>query len=299
MLIYFLPTILALGIITSYEDIKEGKIRNRYLLAAIALGIATRLVLIFFGITDFHQFAIQSIGTMAALATAVFIWYIKWWSAGDAKLFATYYFLLPIPAFIEADTTFRILTLLVNMVLPIWVFLFFTAIISQRKRLLPILKLSIQPRQILSLLLLVISVPRLIDLTSGWFGLQTNFLITMALLMVISMSLQKYLGNKDQIVYGVVLALRIIFDSQFFQLNTLTNYLPWLVGYYIVRYFIMGIMLTDSHQRRKSIKQPNKMLSWLGREDGTVPFAPLMFLGTLITILIGRGLETFIISIFM
>ena len=41
----FLPIILFLGIVTSYEDWKEGKIRNKWLLIAFGLGIVANVVL--------------------------------------------------------------------------------------------------------------------------------------------------------------------------------------------------------------------------------------------------------------
>ena len=46
MLIYwFLPMILLLGIVTSYEDIKFGKIRNKWIILALAYSIAANIAL--------------------------------------------------------------------------------------------------------------------------------------------------------------------------------------------------------------------------------------------------------------
>lgn len=44
MLIYwFLPMVLFLGIITSYEDIHSGKIRNKWIIAGFVYVIAKKL----------------------------------------------------------------------------------------------------------------------------------------------------------------------------------------------------------------------------------------------------------------
>ncbi|HII72027.1 TPA: hypothetical protein HA265_04700, partial [Candidatus Woesearchaeota archaeon] len=88
MIGYFLPTIIALGSITSYEDHKEGMIRNRYIVGAGVLGVLTYAFLALFGIASWADLGWQTVRALVALLIGFLIWQINWWSAGDAKLYA-------------------------------------------------------------------------------------------------------------------------------------------------------------------------------------------------------------------
>ena len=46
-ILIFLPMILFLGIITSYEDIKYGKIRNKWIIPAVIYAIVVNFLLFF------------------------------------------------------------------------------------------------------------------------------------------------------------------------------------------------------------------------------------------------------------
>lgn len=98
IIIYFLPMIFFLGIITSYEDIKFGKIRNKWIIFAIIYGILIHLYLFNFDLyrTEIRYFYLYEIlRIILTLLLGFFLWYFKIWSAGDSKLFIAYFFLIP------------------------------------------------------------------------------------------------------------------------------------------------------------------------------------------------------------
>ncbi len=100
MLIYwFLPMILFLGIVTSYGDIKFGKIRNNWVLMAIVYAITVYAFLFLsnnvYGLTIDFILRI-ALNAMFALVTGFALWYMGLWKAGDAKLFFAFVTLVPI-----------------------------------------------------------------------------------------------------------------------------------------------------------------------------------------------------------
>ncbi|MBI2646715.1 MAG: prepilin peptidase, partial [Deltaproteobacteria bacterium] len=94
MLYYFLPAILALGIITSYEDIRYGKIRNGWVIFALVYAIIIYSALIinayFIGKVN-TPYLIELMANIGFAVIAGFsMWYFGLWTAGDVKLFIAY-----------------------------------------------------------------------------------------------------------------------------------------------------------------------------------------------------------------
>lgn len=297
LIIYFLPTILALGAVTSYEDLKEGKIRNKYLAAAAIVGLITHAILLLSGIEGIRYLVVQMVGTIAAFFTALFIWYIKWWSAGDAKLFTTYFFLLPISVFKNASLSFAVIALLVNTVLPVWMFLLIRASVFQRKSMLRILRRAFNYKEIARSVLLVLSTSWLIYAAFQRLGIVPNPLASIAIFFIIGAVMQKYLKDWDFAVYLAVLLSRAVLDEQLFSSGAIVSTILLLLGYYFARYFIVGLMQADSAQKAKTNKKAGNIL-YFNRQDDNLAFAPMLFLGALMTILLGQSIETAIINMF-
>ena len=110
MLIYwFLPIILFLGVITSYEDIKYGKIRNKWIILGLIYLVVVYIILFLvyniYNLNVTYLYFLLINGTLALLA-GFLIWYICLWTAGDAKLFFVYALLIPPLAFGNLALTF-------------------------------------------------------------------------------------------------------------------------------------------------------------------------------------------------
>ena len=45
---YFLPAIIALGVITSYEDLKYGKIKNKYVISSLIYSLIVNIIVIIY-----------------------------------------------------------------------------------------------------------------------------------------------------------------------------------------------------------------------------------------------------------
>ena len=120
MIEFFLPGIIALGLITSYEDIKYGKIRNKWILLALAYAIIVNLFIIFYpsfniGINTHYTHELFT-NLLFSVIIGFGAWYFKLWTAGDGKLFITFSALIPLSiyelGYIEYTPSF---TLLMNI----------------------------------------------------------------------------------------------------------------------------------------------------------------------------------------
>jgi len=116
----FIPVIY-LGIVTSVEDIRFGKIYNRHIVTGLALGLIwyTLLALFYVFATGHIEFVTQGLprvagATLMALIISAGMWYFDVWSGADAKLYTVFAFLMPLSVYHSSDTPSAALTLLVN-----------------------------------------------------------------------------------------------------------------------------------------------------------------------------------------
>jgi len=94
LLLFLIPLILFLGIITSYTDIREGKIRNRHLLIALLYFAVAIIVYNLTGFLkesyDYFQLIYIGANLLLALVFGAVLWISGFWTAGDAKLYAIF-----------------------------------------------------------------------------------------------------------------------------------------------------------------------------------------------------------------
>ncbi len=97
-----LPILFLIGIATSYEDFRHGKIANRWIVFGIVWSFFVVLFLLavnFLGLAEI--ISLQYAGKVAMNFSAVIVvsflmWKFGAWAAGDAKLFITFSVLLPL-----------------------------------------------------------------------------------------------------------------------------------------------------------------------------------------------------------
>ena len=120
---YFLPFILFLGIITTYEDIRFGKIRNRWTITAIAYSLLAYSFIIIYNLINSalnHIYLLElSVNFIFAILVGYGLWHFRIWSAGDGKLFISFAFLLPLSIYQYGYQPFiPSITLLINIFAP-------------------------------------------------------------------------------------------------------------------------------------------------------------------------------------
>jgi len=121
----FLFPLAVIGLICSYTDIKYGKIFNKW----ISLGFLYILLLYLFLFSynfsagneeNIHYLLRLSANGFTALLGGYILWHFKLWSAGDAKLFAVYSFLIPLSFYSKSHIIlFPSFNLLINLFVPL------------------------------------------------------------------------------------------------------------------------------------------------------------------------------------
>jgi hypothetical protein len=161
---FTLPLIFLIGIIVAYEDFKEGKIKNKWILLGFLCGISIystffllKILEFYFHISfseiflpSFSYFLRTLINAVLSFAIGYLLWYLDIWAAGDAKLFFLFSFLLPLKYYWKtALPFFPSFVLLINTFVPLLIFLFFTNFYLLVKQIFQMSQMKIKIKEIL------------------------------------------------------------------------------------------------------------------------------------------------------
>jgi len=143
----FLIPLLFLGIMTSFSDIKYGKIRNKWIVRGLIYGIVAYFFLGLWTILGIlgasfvhiyarpHYYLAIFINTLISFGLAYFLWQFKLWAAGDAKLFMVFAFLIPLNYYSNFHFKyFPSFALLLNIFIFIFIFLVISVIFNLFKK---------------------------------------------------------------------------------------------------------------------------------------------------------------------
>ncbi|MFH0979235.1 MAG: hypothetical protein V1837_08125 [Candidatus Woesearchaeota archaeon] len=342
MLYWFLPGIILLGIITTYEDLKKGKIRNKWIIAAVVYAIAANLAITGYMAITAQQargmyFVELAVMAMISLAAGYSIWAAGFWTAGDAKLFFAFSLLVPLDSYRYGYMPYlSSINILINTFIPVFVVLtIFVLIKTTAGQKMENLKKTLEPKQALQLLLYLFAfswIPAILQFA----GIRTNYVIFLGILFILYFFVELLKGKAIYLLAAISLA-RLFLDQNIYSLHYLTMLATIWFGFLIARFFLVYLgyavltkqtdikLLREGNvpaeavyiergkykkesmaqfslfQRRKhyyiieptaegltakqirAIKKTN--LGHL-RIHSTVPFAPFIFAGVIITILV-------------
>ena len=132
----FLPIIFFIGAVTSWEDYRSGKIRNKWIKLGFYYGLAMFTLLFAFSLfTNIGTFILPFAylkdvlyNSLLAIVLGYWLWKMKLISAGDAKLFFVFSFLLPLKYYWGSYLhIFPSFVLAVNILLPVFFFIMIQA----------------------------------------------------------------------------------------------------------------------------------------------------------------------------
>ena len=130
---FLLIPIFIIGVIASFEDFKYGKIKNKWIKIGFLWGLAIFTLYVFWNffflfleylkivpvsvfLLKFSYLGEVFLNTSIALVVGFLMWHWNTWSAGDAKLFALFSFLLPLKFYANTYLSyFPSFALLVNI----------------------------------------------------------------------------------------------------------------------------------------------------------------------------------------
>jgi len=246
-LYFFLPMILLLGAVTTYSDIKEGKIRNKWIIAGLLYAIIVNIILFMWlsftpGEVPRSEYFLELFLTfLFSLIVGYSMWHIGMWTAGDAKLFTVFSALLPLSVYTYGHVqNFSSFNILINTFVPF--FVVYTVMMLTKtsvKQKIHYLVKSLQPRELFSVLLFLFAFSWLLQFVYPLFNIPSNYFLNIFLLFLILILLEKILSGK--IIYFMVgiSAIRLILDPNLF------NFAMWItlgltmLGFIFLRFFIL------------------------------------------------------------
>jgi len=226
--------ILMLGIITSYTDIKYGKIRNLHLALVFLLGLAYSF---------WQKIPVFDINIALALLTGYMLWYVGIWTSGDAKLYMVYAFLLS-----GMNDTFSSVSILANTFIPFFLF-YFTRLLFlvPKKKLSSTLKSSFSPKKIAELVFILFALTWPIHLLSNILAepfpqiaeLFKNLFVVILFLFIMFRVIQTAF-NVTKIMIVIAL-LRLIFDRSIWGMDFMLEFSLMLFIFIVARFFVLEL----------------------------------------------------------
>jgi Flp pilus assembly protein protease CpaA len=202
----YFPVLLLLtifGLVTSYTDIKEGKIKNIWI---VLMMLAALIANTFITKTFVEKTRESLVNAGLALLFAFSLWYFGFWTAGDGKLFFAYSLLLPITIYKYGIIQhFPSFVLVINSFTPVAIYL----IITSLKRIKPKeffkeVKKSFTLKNLISLLLYFAGFSFAIQLLFSFFSIKSNFLInTLIIFFIFEMVKEKRIIDVASVILVV------------------------------------------------------------------------------------------------
>ena len=242
---WFIPGIIILGLMTSYTDIKQGKIKNKHILFALIYALLTHLILIYLNWSILRTSYIIETGIMVIISLIVgfIIWYVGLWTAGDAKLYFVYSFLVPLSIYKYGYMLyFSTTNILINTFIPIFLYFFiFLMIKTTIKQKFYYLKKAFEIKRIIMLAFFIFALGFLIKMFFSFLNIQLDYFTTIFILFFLLFVLEKLLHLK-MIQLAIVLSIvRLIFDKNIYTIDFWLLFVLTILIFIIVRFFIIDL----------------------------------------------------------
>lgn len=245
----FLPMILFLGVITSYEDIRFNKIKNKWIIFGLIYSFLAYAILITFYLFDGNintHYLLELITNFLFAITVGFgLWYISIWTAGDGKLFIAYSALIPLSVYSLGYIKWApSLILLINILLPAFIAMFVLMLVRTRvenikKVFTDFFKETFQLNKLLRIALSLFAIFWIVNLFLLLVNIN-NTILRMVLIILIFLGIQKKLGKNALILFIGIACLRLIIDKSVYSMDFLINFLILVFLAKLIMSFLRG-----------------------------------------------------------
>lgn len=225
--VFFLIILIVVGGWISYEEFKEGRIRNNLLIVLVGAGIFLNYYTGSFTIKLIPSLVNICFGIVAGLI----IWFAGLWSAADAKLYISLVILFPIIWFKSSSGYFPGIAILINSTLPLFLFLTCQVLVqSSWKGKIQAVKKILKPSFLINIFIISMGAVLLRSLIANLFKIQLNYFLTLPLFLALFWLVNKL---KIKIVYFFIF---IIISSFIFS--------PYLINLrFFITVFIFSLLI--------------------------------------------------------
>ena len=268
MLIYFLPAIIGLGIITSYGDIRFGKIRNRWILLAIAYATIAYLVLFAYNYMEasINPRYILELFTNFIFSVAVgfALWYNGIWTAGDGKLFIAFSSLIPLSSY---SVGYYSLVPSVSLLLNIFVVSFFILMIFmvykiKKKKAIKTIKIVLKeifaPKKMFDSVISIFAILWVVQRIISFLRFDNGYLLSIVLTFILFFFVKDKLGEKSIYLMILIAVGRLFLDKSIYSLSFLSGFVLVVLVFRILQEFVRGsisIMADETFCEEVSLKE--------------------------------------------
>jgi Flp pilus assembly protein protease CpaA len=236
--------LIVFGVLTSFEDIVRCKVRNRWVLFAMAFGVVSSITIFFIQGKNWNGLLGFYLNCLTALIFGYILWFSGMWSAGDAKLFLAYAFILP-PAIYRFTIipSFSAFEILINTFLPLMAFYMcyipFKAGFGCIKRL---LLQAFSPQLVLSLGIFVFGFGWLSTFIFGLVRFRSNMILDVVLLFLMILFFSRYLRLRMLPTSIVICIIRVIAEGpNAFSPVSLYRFGIVLLSFVLLRFFLLSL----------------------------------------------------------
>ena len=252
---YFLPAIVAIGSVTTYQDIKHGKIKNKWIISALVYALIMNIALICFhhSIGDLNARYIIELFTnlIFAIIIGFGLWLMKIWTGGDGKLFIAFAALIPLSSYSYGYQDYiPSITLLINTFVPTTIILIIITLLKSsgkdiKEATVQLLKDSFNPGGIISSFLGLFSIFWVMQSALYQFGLGESIYLRFFLSMLFLSQLEKW-DKKFYIIIPLAIA-RTLLDNSIFTLTFLLQMLSILIVWRLLFSILTGGVMQLGH----------------------------------------------------
>ncbi|MBN2422228.1 prepilin peptidase [Candidatus Woesearchaeota archaeon] len=241
--------IIVFGIITSYQDLKYNKIRNKWVVIAILSSVLSLLIAIFYLKSkgteiNIDYIKIYFINILISLVFGFFLWLSNLWAPGDAKLFLAYAALVPLSVYKWGNTGyFPSYILLINTVTPVFLYFIVKIIFKIKfKILLRQFILVLDPKFLFSSAIFLFGFYTITTAVLQFLKIQSTMVFNVIFILILMLFFTNIL-NINMTAIGFLLSIiRFVFDFQnIFSLTFLINFLMLFLFFVLLRYFVLNL----------------------------------------------------------
>ena len=257
LILVFLPIIILVGLITSYQDIKFGKIKNKWIIWSLVYVILVyMLFILFYSLSgEINTGYLIELGTnfLFAILIGFGLWYLNIWTAGDGKLFIAFVALIPLSVYTYSYYKYTpSLVLLINIFFPAATIMFFlmmfkTKIRDLKKVSIEFLKEFFRPKQVLKSIIGLFAIFWVLEILLSLLGLENILILQFILTILIFLIIGKTLKDNALYLMLVISILRLIIDKSVYSLSFLTNFLILILVWRFAMGFLRGDLAKLGH----------------------------------------------------
>jgi hypothetical protein len=268
-MIYFYILIFLTGILSTYTDIRERKIKNIHLLVISCCALLLYGILILSG--DLKLSAHLILNPLAGLIIGFLLYLSGLWKPGDAKLFFTYSLLLPVNSY-SVILPLSCFTLFINTFLISFLFLLPLSIYSIIHNKTAVFKKTALKSAVIffaQVFAITFCLAWVIQPIIALLPFKNNIFMNFILLFGGYSLIYKFMNKigKSMIILIVAagLILRYAMMPDFFSLANIMNYLKYMLVYSAIFYVLLNIIY---RKEEKPLR---------------ISFSPFVFLGAILT----------------